>query len=67
MRIPTSVWSFSPLGHPIHCIVSCRGLSTTNMAFGGPDNRSLFITESDGGTILRAEVPVAGRMMYAHA
>ena len=61
------VWSFSPLGHPIHCIVSCKGLSTTNMAFGGKDNRSLFITESDSGTILRAELPVAGRTMYAHA
>lgn len=61
------VFSFSPLGHPIHCIVSCTGLSITNMAFGGKDNRSLFITESETGTILRAELPVAGKTMYSHA
>jgi gluconolactonase len=59
-------WSFSPLGHPLHRIVSCTGLSITNMAFGGAENRSLFITESDTGTILRAELPIAGKPMYSH-
>jgi gluconolactonase len=61
------VWSFSPLGHPIHRIVSCTGLSTTNMAFGGTNNTSLFITESETGTILRAELSFAGKQMYSHA
>ena len=61
------VWSFSPLGHPIHRIVSCTGLSTTNVAFGGQDNSSLFITESETGTILRAELSFAGKQMYSHA
>lgn len=61
------VWSFSPLGHPIHRIVSCTGLSTTNVAFGGADNTSLFITESETGTILRAELSFAGKTMYSHA
>ncbi len=61
------VWSFSPLGHPIHRIVSCTGLSITNMAFGGKDNSSLFITESETGTILRAELSFAGKQMYSHA
>jgi gluconolactonase len=61
------VWSFSPLGHPIHRIVSCTGLSTTNVAFGGADNTSLFITESETGTILRAELSFAGKQMYSHA
>jgi gluconolactonase len=60
------VWSFSPLGHPIHRIVSCTGLSITNMAFGGTDNTSLFITESETGTILRAELTFAGKKMYSH-
>jgi gluconolactonase len=60
-------WSFSPLGHPLHRFVSCTGLSITNMAFGGADNRSLFITESDTGTILRAELAVAGKPLYSHA
>jgi gluconolactonase len=61
------VWSFSPLGHPIHRIVSCTGLSTTNMAFGGENNTALFITESETGTILRAELSFAGKTMYSHA
>ncbi len=61
------VWAFSPLGEPLYRIVSCTGIMTTNVAFGGPDNRSLFITESDTGTILRAELPVPGRAMQSHA
>jgi gluconolactonase len=61
------VWVFSPLGEPLYRIVSSAGIMTTNMAFGGAGNRSLFITESDTGTILRAELPVAGRPMYSHA
>jgi gluconolactonase len=61
------VWAFSPLGEPLYRIVSCAGIMTTNMAFGGKDNRSLFITESDTGTILRAELPVPGRAMQSHA
>ena len=43
------------------------GISTTNLAFGGPDGKSLFITESQTGSILRADVPVAGLPMYSHA
>ena len=61
------VWAFSPLGEPLYRIVSCTGIMTTNVAFGGPGNRSLFITESDTGTILRAELGVPGRLMASHA
>lgn len=61
-----TVWLFDRLGEPRYRIRSCEGNSTTNLAFGGPGNRSLFITESDTGTILRAEVPVAGQIMYSH-
>jgi len=60
------IWVFSPIGVPLYRINSCRGRKMTNIAFGGPDNRSLFITESDSGTILRAEMPHAGRTMYSH-
>jgi gluconolactonase len=31
------------------------------MAFGGPDRRTLFMTESTTGSILTARLPVAGR------
>jgi len=61
-----TVWLFDQLGEPRYRIRSCEGISTTNLAFGGPGNRSLFITESDTGTILQAEVPVAGHPMFSH-
>jgi gluconolactonase len=61
-----TVWHFDHLGQPLHRIRSCEGLMTTNMAFGGPDNKSVFITESGSGTILRAELPVAGQPMFSH-
>lgn len=54
------VWVHDALGVPIAVVRSPRGLGTTNCAFGGPDGRTLFITESDTGTILRAELPVGG-------
>jgi gluconolactonase len=59
-----SVWVFSPLGEPLYRIKSCRGLFPTNVAYGGPDNRTLFITESDTGTILTAELPTAGERIF---
>jgi len=41
--------------------VRCRtGLTTTNVAFGGPGNRDLYITESESGHILKARLPLAG-------
>lgn len=61
-----AVWIFSPIGEPLYRVKSCRGLYPTNCAYGGPDNRTLYITESDTGTILRAELPVPGRIMYSH-
>jgi gluconolactonase len=61
-----TVWVFSPLGEPIARIKSCAGTRTTNVAFGGPDNKSLFITEAEHGVILRARLPFAGRPMHSH-
>jgi gluconolactonase len=60
------VWHFSPRGEPLARIASCEGMLTTNMAYGGADNRDLFITESETGTILRAKLDVPGREMYSH-
>lgn len=61
-----TVWVFDPLGQPIARIASCRGLGTTNCAFGGPDNRDLYITESDTGCVLRARLEIKGRTMFSH-
>ena len=39
-------------GEPMYRIDSPEGLFTTNCAYGGVDNKQLFITESKTGTIL---------------
>lgn len=61
-----SVWIFSRLGEPLYRVRSCAGLATTNLAYGGADRKSLYITESETGTILVARLPVAGRLIYSH-
>jgi gluconolactonase len=60
------VWVVSPHGEPLFRVNSCRGRLTTNIAYGGPDRRTMYITESDSGSILRAEMPVAGKPLYSH-
>ncbi|WFU59255.1 SMP-30/gluconolactonase/LRE family protein [Bradyrhizobium pachyrhizi] len=61
-----TAWIFSRLGEPLYRIRSCKGLATTNVAYGGPDNKNLYITESETGSILVARLPVAGRLMASH-
>jgi len=61
-----AIWVFSPTGEPLYRVNSCKGLAITNCAFGGPDNRTLYITESSSGCILTAELPTPGRVLYAH-
>jgi gluconolactonase len=60
-------WSFSKTGEPRYRIRCAAGLTVTNLAFGGPENRDLFFTESSSGSIFRAKVPVPGRRMYSHS
>jgi len=52
------------LGEPLYRLRSCAGLSTTNIAYGGAENKTLFITESDTGSVLMAQVPEAGLGMF---
>ena len=61
-----SVWTFNPMGEPVHRITSCMGTHTTNVAFGWPDRNTLYITESASGTILKAQLDVPGKLMYSH-
>ena len=58
-----TVWVFNRIGEPLWRIRSCAGLLTTNLAYGGPDRRRLFITESETGSILLAHMPVPGRAL----
>jgi gluconolactonase len=51
---------------PVYRIRSCAEPHTTNMAFGGTDNKTLFITESGSGSILKAETHAPGKLMLSH-
>lgn len=59
-----AIWVFSRIGVPLHFIKTAAGEMTTNIAFGGIGNKTLFITESRTGSILSVPLPTAGRPMY---
>jgi gluconolactonase len=61
-----AVWVFDALGEPVYRIRSCAEPHTTNVAFGGTDNKTLFITESGSGSILKAEMDIPGKRMFSH-
>lgn len=60
-----SVWVFSPIGEPLYRIKSEVGYSTSNIVYGGPDRRTLYITESSSGSILTAQMPTPGEKLFA--
>lgn len=60
------VWVYGPTGEPLYRVNSCAGPLTTNCAFGGPDDRTLYITESSSGCVLTAELPVAGQKLFSN-
>ncbi len=59
-------WVFDRFGEPIYRVETCRGHATTNVAFGGADGKTLFITESDSGTILEARLDVGEEPTFSH-
>jgi gluconolactonase len=61
-----TVWLFSRLGEPMARLRAPRGLSTTNLCYGGPEGRTLFMTESETGSVLVADMAVPGRTLYSH-
>lgn len=62
-----SVWRLSRLAEPLQRIVTCAGISTTNIAFGGDDGRTLYVTESQSGSVLSVRLATAGQVMYSHS
>ncbi|WP_241132608.1 SMP-30/gluconolactonase/LRE family protein [Achromobacter insuavis] len=60
------VWWLDPLGEVRGRIESCAGIRNTNLAFDPDDPHTLYITESETGSILRARLPVKGRTPYSH-
>ena len=60
-----AVWVWSPMGLPLYRVTACDGSPlTTNVAYGGPANRTLYITNSLSNTVLTAEMPFAGQPMF---
>ncbi len=62
-----SIWRLSPVAEPLLRVKSPAGISTTNVAYGGPDRKTLFITESATGSILTAPMPAPGQLLFSHA
>jgi gluconolactonase len=54
-------WRFDRLLRPTHFIEPPQSIFITNAAFNG---KRLYMTESESGTILVADLPVAGKRMY---
>ena len=53
-------WVLNPRAEPEIVLRTTVGASLTNVAFGGPNRKTLYCTESVSGSILRAGLEVAG-------
>jgi gluconolactonase len=62
-----SVWLVDAFGEPRHRVVGGGSAHTTNIAYGGLDRHTLYITDSGRGQILRARVGTPGKPMFSHA
>ena len=58
------VWLINPLGEPIFVWTSPTQHAVTNVAFGGTENRDLYCTESESGSILVMRAPHAGAKVH---
>lgn len=54
------VWVLNTRGEPVEVLRGPAGASTTNLAFGGSDGRTLFVTDSTHGHVLRATMTAPG-------
>jgi gluconolactonase len=65
-QLGVGVWRFDANMLPTHLVISDNPHHhhLANIAFGGPDRRTLYITESLSGDILMAKLPVAGKLIY---
>jgi gluconolactonase len=66
-HINVGVWLFDSHMLPTHIIHSedkHRHDHITNVAFGGPDLKTAYMTEAMSGDILMAKVPVAGKKIF---
>lgn len=65
-HIGTGVWRFDANMLPTHVVhaENPHHNHLTNIAFGGPDYKTIYITEAMSGDVLTAKVPVAGKQIF---
>lgn len=68
-HLGVGIWRFNDRMLPTHFIHSSNPAHyhMANIAFGGPERKTLFITDSGSGDILCVKLPVAGKIMFAHS
>lgn len=59
------VWVLNQRAEPVEVLHGVPGSSTTNLAFGGADRRTLYVTDSTHGRILRATLAAPGLALHA--
>jgi gluconolactonase len=66
-HLGVGVWRFDANCLPTHLVHAGKHHRLmTNIAYGGAKRRTLYITDSMNGEILVAEMPVAGKKLFAH-
>lgn len=63
-HLGVGVWRFDANCLPTHVVHADGHRLLTNLAFGGPDGKTIYITDSANGEILVAKAPVAGKVMF---
>jgi gluconolactonase len=63
-HLGVGIWRFDANCLPTHLVYAEGHRLMTNVAFGGADGKTLYITDSMNGEILTAKMPVAGKAMY---
>ena len=57
------VWVLNRFAEPEIVLKGPRGASLTNLAFGGPDRKAVYCTDSTHGNVLMARLEVPGRAL----
>jgi gluconolactonase len=67
-QLGVGIWRFDANMLPTHLVHSTdhKHHHLANLAFGGADRKTIYITESLSGDILMAKMPVAGKVLYGH-
>jgi gluconolactonase len=58
------VWLLNARAEPVVVLRGPAGASTTNLAFGGKDRSTLYVTDSTHGNILKAQLDAPGLMLH---